>query len=203
MGQYYRVINIDKKQYLHPHKFGDGLKLVEFGCSANATLCGLAILLAEGNGRGGGDLDSESPIIGSWARDRIVVAGDYADDEPGDQRELNLYAITSEDAWEDISEEVLLAMAHDASILHTLVSTSDWHKANMSQRLLDSINGIEPVEQPSAPLHVQLARAVLRNSEEPSAWAALLDACLERREQDQVARILKEEEARANRPPLT
>ena len=42
-------------------------------------MTGLATLLADGNGRGGGDLHSESPIIGSWRGDRIVVAGDYAD----------------------------------------------------------------------------------------------------------------------------
>jgi len=79
MGQYYLIVNIDKGQYLHPHKFGDGLKLTEFGNSAEGTLTGLAILLADGNGRGGGDLRSDDPIVGSWAGDRIVIAGDYAD----------------------------------------------------------------------------------------------------------------------------
>jgi hypothetical protein len=33
MGQYYLIVNLDKKQYLHPHRFGDGLKLLEFGAS--------------------------------------------------------------------------------------------------------------------------------------------------------------------------
>ena len=79
MGQYYYIVNCDKKQYLHPHKFGDGLKLLEFGCSSDGTMTGLAVLLADGNGRGGGDLHSKNPIIGSWAGDRIVIAGDYAD----------------------------------------------------------------------------------------------------------------------------
>jgi len=80
MGQYYYVVNLDKKQYLHPHRMGDGLKLMEFGSSADGTMMGLAVLLADGNGRGGGDLRSDHPIIGSWAGDRIVIAGDYADD---------------------------------------------------------------------------------------------------------------------------
>lgn len=80
MGQYYYIVNIDKKQYIHPHKFGDGLKLLEFGASGGGTMCGLAILLSCGNNRGGGDLRSEHPIIGSWAGDRIIVAGDYADE---------------------------------------------------------------------------------------------------------------------------
>jgi len=79
MGQYYIVVNLDKEQYLYPHEFGDGLKLLEFGASAEGTMMGLAILLADGNNRGGGDLHSDDSIIGSWAGDRIVIAGDYAD----------------------------------------------------------------------------------------------------------------------------
>jgi len=79
MGQYYLTVNLDKQQFIYPHKFGDGLKLVEFGASGDGTMFGLAVLLADGNGRGGGDLRSDDPIIGSWSGDRIVVAGDYAD----------------------------------------------------------------------------------------------------------------------------
>jgi len=79
MGQYYLTVNLDKGEYLDPHKFGDGLKLMEFGNSASGTMTGLAVLLADGNGRGSGGLRSENSIIGSWKGDRIVVAGDYAD----------------------------------------------------------------------------------------------------------------------------
>jgi len=80
MGQYYMIVNLDKRQYIHPHRFGDGLKLLEFGYGGN-TMCALAVLLSDGNGRGGGDLDNaeDHEIVGSWAGDRIVVAGDYAD----------------------------------------------------------------------------------------------------------------------------
>lgn len=79
MGQYYLVVNVDKGEYLNPHRFGDGLKLLEFGSSASGTMTGLAVLLADGNNRGGGDLRTDHTIVGSWAGDRIVVAGDYAD----------------------------------------------------------------------------------------------------------------------------
>jgi hypothetical protein len=80
MGQYYAVVNLDKKEYIFPHRFCDGLKLLEFGCSASGTMTGLALLLADGNGRGGGDIRSDSTLIGSWAGDRIVITGDYADE---------------------------------------------------------------------------------------------------------------------------
>jgi hypothetical protein len=113
MGQYYKIVNIKKKQYISPHTFGDGNKLMEFSMSANGVLAGLAILLADGNGRGGGDLHSENDIVGSWAGDNIVVAGDYADagkfvKEP----EQTLYEICQAEG-EDISVKVLDALFDD------------------------------------------------------------------------------------------
>ena len=137
MGQYYYVINIDKKQYLHAHKFGDGLKLLEFGSSGGGTMCGLALLLADGNNRGGGDMRSENDLIGSWAGDRIVIGGDYADHgrfiegkltkeqmeeirehftegyKPNTIKDLNLYHY-AQACFEDISAKVVECMAEDS-----------------------------------------------------------------------------------------
>ena len=114
MGQYYKIVNIKKKQYITPHTFGDGSKLMEFSMSANGVLAGLAILLADGNGRGGGDLHSENDMVGSWAGDNIVVAGDYADagkfvKEP----DQTLYEVASSEG-EDISIKVLDALFDDS-----------------------------------------------------------------------------------------
>ena len=114
MGQYYKIVNIKKKQYISPHTFGDGSKLMEFSMSANGVLAGLAILLADGNGRGGGDLHSENDIVGSWAGDNIVVAGDYADDGKFvKDADKNLYHIASIEG-EDISIKVLEALFDDS-----------------------------------------------------------------------------------------
>jgi hypothetical protein len=79
MGQYYLTVNIDKKEYLDPHKMSAGLKLAEFP-SGRIWPFGMALLLSSGNGRGGGDYCAESPLSGRWAGDRIVVAGDYGDE---------------------------------------------------------------------------------------------------------------------------
>jgi hypothetical protein len=114
MGQYYKIVNIKKKQYITPHIFGDGSKLMEFSMSANGVLAGLAILLADGNGRGGGDLHSENDIVGSWAGDNIVIAGDYADDGKFvKDTDRNLYHIASIEG-EDISIKVLEALFDDS-----------------------------------------------------------------------------------------
>ena len=113
MGQYYKIVNIKKKQYITPHTFGDGSKLMEFSMSANGVLAGLAILLADGNGRGGGDLHSENDIVGSWAGDNIVVAGDYADEGKFvKEADRNLYNVASNEG-EDISVKVLEALFDD------------------------------------------------------------------------------------------
>lgn len=85
MGQYYLVVNLDKREFLHPHKLGDGLKLMEFGSQGDGTMLALALLLADGCGRVGGDYlakqgsNPDLALIGRWKGDRIVIAGDYAD----------------------------------------------------------------------------------------------------------------------------
>ena len=110
MGQYYKIVNIKKKEYITPHRFGDGAKLMEFSMSANGVLAGLAILLADGNGRGGGDLRSDNEIVGNWAGDNIVVAGDYADlGKFVKDKERNLYDIAVIEG-KDISLQVLEAL---------------------------------------------------------------------------------------------
>lgn len=121
MGQYYKIVNLDKLEYLDPHRFGDGLKLLEFGSSGCGTMNALAILLADGNGRWGGDLDSEKPIVGSWAGDRIVVAGDYADkgkweiEGPGQ----TLYGLVAKKG-KDVSKSVIAAMMDDSYLKRSL-----------------------------------------------------------------------------------
>lgn len=110
MGQYHYPVNLTKKQFLHPHKFDDGLKLREFGCSSNGTMTALAYLLASSTGRGGGDFE-KGKLSGSWAGDRIAIIGDYSEkgDIPGvDASEVysGLVANDAPERYEDISEAV-------------------------------------------------------------------------------------------------
>lgn len=70
MGQYFRIVNLDKEQYLDPLKFGDSLRLFEFG---GLTMTGLTVLLSP---EADAYFDRELPLIGSWAGDRVIVAGD-------------------------------------------------------------------------------------------------------------------------------
>lgn len=107
MGQYHITVNLDKRQFIHPHKLGDGLKLVEQMGSSDGTAAALLLLLACSNGRGGGDFDTgnvdpeDAKLIGSWAGDRIAVVGDYAEGEYAD-----LYA-ECHDKYEDVSDAIV------------------------------------------------------------------------------------------------
>lgn len=95
MGQYHTLYNVDKKQKI------DGLsgyKLLEQIGYPKSTATALLLLVANSNGRGGGDV-KDHPLVGSWAGDRIVVQGDYA--EEGDQA-----FISDTDTYKDITKQV-------------------------------------------------------------------------------------------------
>ena len=79
MGQYYKPINLTKKQWLYSHDYHNGLKLMEHSYIGNSFMQIIEQLL--------------SPT-GSWHKDPIVWAGDYADKEAGRKKEhQNLYHI--------------------------------------------------------------------------------------------------------------
>jgi hypothetical protein len=82
MGQYHELYNLDKKEFVHGHRINNGLKLMEQCGWEKSTSTALWLLLANSNGRGGGDA-KDHPMVGRWAGDRIVVQGDYAEsDDP-------------------------------------------------------------------------------------------------------------------------
>lgn len=122
MGQYHLTANLTKKEFIHPHKLGAGLKLWEQIANPVGPAQALIVLLAGSNGRGGGDLHGavdgrDEKIIGRWAGDRVVIIGDYGEAgdykrKPGDVDGAHLYgAIMGDDGkgspdWRDVSELV-------------------------------------------------------------------------------------------------
>lgn len=110
MGQYWIPVNLDKQEFIDPHKLATGLKLWEQMANHPGTGAALIVLCAAMPARrGGGDLDlnenwhgtertqapehdaSPGPMpedyptiagktIGRWAGDRIALVGDYAED---------------------------------------------------------------------------------------------------------------------------
>ena len=117
MGQYHVVVNLDKKEFIHPHKLGCGFKLCE---QIATTGRALIILTACSNGRGGGDFDTrveyKEEVIGRWAGDRIATVGDEAkpsDLAPEFRANLIFDQCLDGDGYEDISELVLAVIEHE------------------------------------------------------------------------------------------
>ena len=106
MGQYHKIYNKTKKEFIDPTKVNNNLKLFSQMSWVGGTPNLLMLLLSNSNGRGGGDMKSEAclEISGRWAGDEIVVQGDYAEaDDAGfiSEEEISEYT--------DIAESLLAA----------------------------------------------------------------------------------------------
>lgn len=149
MGQYHLPVNIDKREYLYPHKFGNGLKMLEWG-TGGGTVAGLTVLLACSHNRGGGDLHGDvGDIGGRWAGDRIIVLGDYT--EPGDPGTDLIYQMIDEhprigppdhpytfveENFTDISRQVIEHLRQDDYL------AADFDENPFYQAMLDKEKGI-------------------------------------------------------------
>jgi hypothetical protein len=142
MGQYWKVVNLDKHETICPHKVGSGIKLWEILANPPGVGAALVILCAAmPEARGGGDFDLDQnwhgpertfpehnaapgpmpddyPVIaartiGRWAGDRIALIGDYAED--GDLAPEHAASTLYErsDKWTDVSSDVREVIAHE------------------------------------------------------------------------------------------
>ena len=126
MGQYWIPVNLDKKEFIDPHKLACGLKLWEQLANHPGTGAALIVLCAAmPEVRGGGDLERFDEVaertIGRWAGDRLALVGDYAED--GDlptqfeARRIVDKCYGDEEGnppeWTDISEDVCHVIAHE------------------------------------------------------------------------------------------
>jgi hypothetical protein len=106
MGQYHKVYNVDRREYIHAHRIDNGLKLHEQMGHDKSTASALFLLLANSNGRGGGDAHPHQ-LIGRWAGDRIVVQGDYAE-----EADRSYLPTSMREDFDDISADVKAMLDH-------------------------------------------------------------------------------------------
>ena len=79
MGQYHKLINVTKKEFVHPHNLDTGLKQWEHTRIGKKGLDFIQYLLTMTSpGNGGGDLPFTT-ISGRWAGDIVMIVGDYTD----------------------------------------------------------------------------------------------------------------------------
>lgn len=76
IGQYFQPTNLDRKENICPHDYDNGTKLMEHSYIGNDFMMVVEGLLSPG---------------GKWYKNRLVWAGDYADEERG--KKYNLYGL--------------------------------------------------------------------------------------------------------------
>lgn len=129
MGQYWKVVNLDKHELIHPHALGCGLKLREMANTPYGVGSALIILCAAMPfPRGGGDFE-KCPAVGRWAGDRIALVGDYTvdNDLPAEFKASTIYDDAS---WTDISEIVAAAVERECCVQF---SGSGWRTARQRE----------------------------------------------------------------------
>jgi len=105
MGQYHKLINVTKKEYVSGFDIGMMAKHHEQigfqGSMADVLYC---LMIAQGNEtRGGGDVEGHF-LIGRWAGDDVAIVGDYYTESSDYYKYRDLYDKVEEDkSYVDIS----------------------------------------------------------------------------------------------------
>ena len=116
MGQYFVVANTTKKEFLHPHKFGSGLKFLEFTLDGCSVMSGLAHLLGQSSD---GVAHDDATVTGRWIGDHVIIVGDYDTSGVFDEAmDGNNYT--------DISNAVIQHMGKDPYVQQQLSEHHRW-----------------------------------------------------------------------------
>jgi len=97
MGQYFLLINLDKQEYVHPHRIDGLAKLWEWCSNPQAGI--IPYLLRKSSETGGGDVENPDQLTyaGRWSGNRIVLVGYYDESKRWD---------TALETYTDISKEL-------------------------------------------------------------------------------------------------
>ena len=81
MGQYHILVNLDKQELVDPHGLGLGAKQYEHtGCDGSLSDA-MYLLCMTSPASGGGDWPMIEGLSGRWVGDRVVIMGDYTQDD--------------------------------------------------------------------------------------------------------------------------
>jgi hypothetical protein len=133
VGQYHILVNIDKKEFVHPHNIGLGLKQYEQTGIEGSLSDAMYLLSMSSPEGGGGDFPKIEGVSGRWCGDRIVIVGDYtlADAIPGFSDSDSLYEIATR-SYEDISEKIRNAFTAIFDIYYEKDSPDIWKRDILS-----------------------------------------------------------------------
>lgn len=123
MGQYYKIINVDKKECITPWSYGSGAKLMEWSYivsdgTANAFVSAMIRLLSD-----------------RWKGDRVYVVGDYADPESatGDIDLIrSIGSMLAGAGINPIQTSIPSDVLNDDAVAKTVAVNEDWQSVLMS-----------------------------------------------------------------------
>lgn len=113
MGQYYVIVNLDKKEMINPLNYGNGLKLTEWAFSnANTVKLFMSLMLT------------------SWRGDRVYITGDYA--APGEDSNGNageVWKRAYDEAIKDLNEKNLFECSYNCenALLTEDITEKEYH----------------------------------------------------------------------------
>jgi hypothetical protein len=105
MSQYYKVVNLDKKQFFSPDIFNDGVKLGAVMNGIHPYVIG-RLLLSDFN------LPEEKFGTGYWFGDKIAIIGDESANEFNDRQE----------EFENIGAELLFSFINDENFQELILN---------------------------------------------------------------------------------
>ena len=94
MGQYFKAVNLDKKEYVCPWAIGGLAKLFEWCANRQAGI--FPFLLRKSNEGGGGDIQEDYKTAGRWAGDKVALVGDYDKSKLWDRLETEFNDISQQ-----------------------------------------------------------------------------------------------------------
>jgi hypothetical protein len=153
MGQYFKIVNTSKKQFIDINELGENCKLGYVGHGLNGIALG-RLLASAGNDWGKdfykmfGNPKSDKVYMGAWAGDKIVIAGDYdiADTNGIKSSSLentrrNLYDMADEE-YENITDQIIKWLANDEETAELLAQ-----RAQKDTTLLQKLSDLVFIQQ--------------------------------------------------------
>jgi hypothetical protein len=101
MGQYHKLVNIDKQEVVYPDGIGLFSKQYEHTGIEGSLADAIYLLVMSSPNSGGGDWPG-TVVSGRWCGDRVVVLGDYTQEIQGYEGDASKLYSESQD-WLDIS----------------------------------------------------------------------------------------------------
>ncbi|CAM1340937.1 hypothetical protein [Tenacibaculum amylolyticum] len=155
MGQYFKIVNVSKKQFIDIGDLGENNKLGFIGKGLNGIVLG-RLLTSSGKVWGNdfykvfGDPNSDKIYIGVWAGDKIVIAGDYDDADTNgvktstfDDSNRNLYDMV-ESEYENITDDIIKWLANDEETAEMLAK-----RAERNSKLLQKLSNLVFIDKNS------------------------------------------------------